>query len=282
MKTGLILEGGAMRGMFSAGVMDVLMEHGITFDGAIGVSAGAAFGMNYKSGQIGRVLRYNTRFVRDKRYSGLGVLLRTGNLYSEDFCYGEVPLVHDPFDFDAYEKNPMEFYVTLTDVHSGRPVYHKYTGREDHCFDWIRASAALPPVSCPVEIDGKKYLDGGLADAIPIRFFERRGYDRNLVVLTRPAGYRKEKTSMMPVMRLRYGKYPNVIRVLERRHRVYNGTLSYIAQKEAAGEILVLRPEAPLPLKRMERDPERLKEAYEIGRRTAEARLNEIVEFLKH
>lgn len=282
MKTGLILEGGAMRGMFSAGVMDVLMENGITFDGAIGVSAGAAFGMNYKSGQIGRVLRYNTRYVRDKRYCGLGVLLRTGNLYSADFCYDEVPRTLDPFDFDAYEKNPMEFYVTLTDVQSGRPVYHKYTGREDHCFDWIRASAALPPVSCPVEIDGKKYLDGGLADAIPIRFFERRGYDRNLVVLTRPADYRKGKTSMMPVMRLRYGKYPNVIRVLERRHRVYNGTLSYIAQKEAAGEILVLRPEAPLPLKRMERDPERLKEAYEIGRRTAETRLNEIVEFLKH
>ena len=123
MKKGLILEGGAMRGLFSAGVMDVLMENGIRFDGAIGVSAGAAFGVNYKSGQIGRVLRYNTRFVRDKRYCGIGVLLKTGNIYSTDFCYGEVPLVHDVFDFDAFEKDPMEFYVVATDVETGKPVY---------------------------------------------------------------------------------------------------------------------------------------------------------------
>ena len=155
MKTGLILEGGAMRGMFTAGVIDVLMENGIKFDGAVGVSAGAAFGVNYKSKQIGRVLRYNTKFVRDKRYCGLGVLLKTGNIYSTQFCYEEVPLKHDIFDFDTYEKNPMEFYVVATDVETGKAVYHKYEGRKDHCFDWIRASASMPMVSQIVEIDGQ-------------------------------------------------------------------------------------------------------------------------------
>ena len=137
MKTGLVLEGGGMRGLFSAGVIDVMMENGIKFDGAVGVSAGAAFGCNYKSEQIGRVLRYNTRFCSDKRYSGLGCLIKTGNLYSTEFAYGDVPLKYDPFDFETYEKNPMEFYVVCTDVNSGKPVYHKYLGRADHGFDWI-------------------------------------------------------------------------------------------------------------------------------------------------
>ncbi len=269
-----------MRGLFTAGVMDVLMENGIDFDGAVGVSAGAAFGMNYKSHQIGRVLRYNTRFVRDKRYCGLPLLLRTGNMYSADFCYNEVPLVHDVFDFDAYEASPMDFYVVATDVESGKPVYHKYTGRDDHCFEWIRATAALPLFAEIVEIDGKKLLDGGIADSIPLRFFERRGYTRNVVVLTQPLGYRKKKNGMMPVMRLKYRRYPNFLRAVERRHRVYNGTLSYIAKKEAAGEVFVLRPPEKLPVGRMERDPAQLRAAYEIGRRTATEQLEALKQFL--
>lgn len=175
MKTGLILEGGAMRGMFSAGVMDVMMENGIRFDGIIGVSAGAAFGVNYKSGQIGRAIRYNAKYCRDKRYCGVGSLLKTGNLFNTEFCYGEVPLKLDAFDFDTYEKDPTAFYVTCTDIESGKPVYHEYTGRNDHGFDWIRASASLPLVSQIVEIDGVKLLDGGIADSIPVAYFESIG-----------------------------------------------------------------------------------------------------------
>ena len=167
-----------MRGMFSAGVMDVLMEHGIQFHGAIGVSAGAAFGCNYKSGQIGRVLRYNTRFCSDKRYGGLGVLLKTGNVYSTDFAYGEVPNVHDIFDYESYEKNPMDFYVVCTDINSGKPVYHKYLGKDDHGLDWIRASASMPLVSHIVEIDGMQMLDGGISDSIPVEFFRSIGYEK--------------------------------------------------------------------------------------------------------
>ena len=172
MKTGLVLEGGAMRGMFTAGVMDVLMENGVNFDGVIGVSAGAAFGCNYKSKQIGRVIRYNTRFCADKRYGGLGSLVKTGDIYNTDFCYGTVPLELDPFDFTAYDANPQEFYVVCTDIESGQPVYHKYLGQSDHGFDWIRASASMPLVSRIVEIEGRKLLDGGIADSIPVRYFQ--------------------------------------------------------------------------------------------------------------
>ena len=156
MKKGLILEGGAMRGMFTAGVMDVLMENRIAFDGAVGVSAGAAFGCNYKSGQIGRAARYNIQYCRDSRYCGLRTLLKTGNIYSTEFCYGEVPMKLDRFDMEHYQENPMEFYVVCTDIETGKPVYHRYDGWEDHGFDWIRASASLPIVAQIVEIDGKK------------------------------------------------------------------------------------------------------------------------------
>ena len=234
MKKGLILEGGAMRGMFTAGVMDVLMEHQIEFDGVIGVSAGAAFGCNYKSGQIGRVLRYNTRFCADKRYGGVESWLKTGNIYNTEFCYGEVPLKHDPFDFAAYDRSLMEFYVVCTDIETGLPVYHRYEGWEDHGFDWIRASASMPVVSETVEIDGQKLLDGGISDSIPVSYFERK----------------------------------------------YNEQVDEIMRKEAAGGLLVIRPKLPLPVGRVEKDPEKLRKAYEIGRGEAEKRLADILRFL--
>lgn len=280
MKKGLILEGGAMRGLFSAGVIDVLMENGIEFDGVIGVSAGAAFGCNYKSGQIGRVLRYNTKFCSDKRYSGLRVLLKEGNIYSTDFCYGEVPLKHDTFDFDAFEKDPSEFWVVATDLESGKAVYHKYEGFHDHGFDWIRASASMPLVSKIVEIDSQKLLDGGMADSVPVRYFESIGYNKNIVVLTQPKDYRKKKNSLLPLIKLKYRKFPEFIKTAEKRHEVYNETLDYIKAKEEKGELLVIRPEVPIPVSKIEKDPEKLKEAYNMGRKTTENRIQEIKEYL--
>lgn len=280
MKTGLVLEGGAMRGLFTAGVMDVLMEHGIQFDGAIGVSAGAAFGCNYKSGQIGRVLRYNVRFCDDPRYCGIRSLVKTGDIYNTEFCYGEVPCQLDVFDFDAYEKNPMEFYVVCTDVETGKAVYHKHTGRNDHGFDWIRASASMPLVSHMVEIDGRKLLDGGIADSIPLPYFQSIGYDRNVVVLTQPLGYQKKPNSLMPLIRRRYRQYPKLAETMERRHIQYNKSLQHIAQEEAAGHIFVLRPQAALPVGRIEKDPKKLTAAYEMGRTAAESRLPALTQFL--
>lgn len=281
MKTGLILEGGAMRGLFTAGAMDVMMERGIPFDGVIGVSAGAAFGCNYLSGQIGRVLRYNTQFCRDKRYCGLRPLLRTGNIYSTDFCYGEVPLKLDVFDFAAFENNPAEFYVVCTDVKTGKPVYHKYTGQKDHGFDWIRASASMPLVSQIVEIDGQKLLDGGISDSIPVKYFEQLGYNRNVAVLTQPEGYRKSANRMLPLIRRKYKAYPKLVEALANRHLMYNEELDYIAKEEAAGRLFVIRPEAALPVRRVEKDPEKLRLAYQAGRDAASARMEALTAFLR-
>lgn len=280
MKKGLIMEGGAMRGMFTAGVIDVMMEQGIEFDGAVGVSAGAAFGCNYKSKQIGRVIRYNTRFCQDKRYGGFRVLLKEGNFYSRQFCYEEVPLKYDPFDYDTYEQNPMAFYVVCTDVDTGKAEYHKYENRHDHSFEWIRASASMPLVSQMVEIDGRKYLDGAMADSIPVKFFRSIGYDRNVVILTQPLGFRKKPDSLLPLMKLYYRKYPKLLETIATRHTHYNATLDEIARQEAAGELLVIRPPEKLPIGRTENDPQKLRSVYETGRRTAEAKMPEIRAYL--
>lgn len=280
MNKGLILEGGAMRGMFTAGVIDVMMENGIEYDGIIGVSAGAAFGCNYKSRQIGRAIRYNMKYCSDKRFSGIGSLLKTGNIYNTEFAYGEVPLKYDVFDFDTYESNPMDFYVVCTDIETGQPVYHNYGGKDDHCFDWIRASASMPLVSQIVEIDGQKLLDGGIADSIPVKFFESIGYDRNVAVLTQPAHYQKHENRLMPLIRHKYRQYPKLVEAMDSRHLVYNETLSYIAEQEKQGKLFVIRPKEKLQIDRVEKNPDKLKEIYDIGRQTAASRIAEMKEFL--
>lgn len=280
MKKGLVLEGGAMRGLFTAGVMDVLMENGIVFDGAVGVSAGAAFGCNYKSHQVGRVLRYNTRFCKDKRYSGIRCLIKEGNIFSTSFCYGEVPLKYDRFDFDTYKSDPMDFYVVATDLETGEAVYHKYTGDEDSGFDWIRASASMPLVSQIVEIHGEKLLDGGIADSIPVKFFEGIGFEKNIAILTQPRGYRKKKNSLLPIISMKYRKYPNFVKAVAERHVMYNDTLDYIEQREKEGKLFVIAPDTDLPVSKTEKDPEKLKNVYNIGRSITERQIDRIKAFM--
>ena len=226
------------------------------------------------------MLRYNTRFCADPRYCSVHSLRTTGNLFSEDFCYGEVPLKLDPFDFEAYARNPMAFWVVCTDVETGEAVYHEYLGREDHGLDWIRASASMPLASRIVEIEGRKLLDGGIADSIPVRFFEGIGYERSVVVLTRPLGYRKGVNRAMPLIRRVYRDYPKLIEALARRHEMYNAELDEIARQEAEGRLLIIRPDASLPVHRVEKDPERLRAAYEAGCEVAGRRLAEIRAFL--
>lgn len=279
MKTGLILEGGAMRGLFTAGVMDVLMENGITFDGVAGVSAGAAFGCNYKSGQIGRVLRYNTDYCRDPRYCSFRSLIKTGNLYGADFCYRELPDELDLFDYDTYKSSPMEFHVVCTDVETGQAVYQNCMD-EENLLQWIRASASMPLASRIVEIDGRKLLDGGIADSIPLRYFESIGYDRNVVVLTQPEGYEKGRNKILPLMKLALGKYPELIKTLASRHEVYNETTKYVKEKEEKGEVFVIRPESALEIGKIEHDPAKIKKAYEDGRKVALAELEQLKKFL--
>ena len=281
MKTGLVMEGGAMRGMFTCGVIDVLMENGVTFDGAAGISAGACFGCNFKSRQIGRPIRYNKRYCRDPRYCSLRSLLKTGDLYGADFCYRELPEVLDPFDYAAFAANPMVFYIGAADVDTGEVVYHRCTdgGKEDML--WMRASASMPMVSRIVEADGHRLLDGGIVDPVPFRFMEEQGYDRNVYILTQPRGYRKEKSDALPLMRLVLRKTPKMVRAMEVRHEVYNRQMAEIDGKEARGEILVIRPPEALGISRTEHDPDQLERVYRVGRAEAEKALPRLREFLK-
>ena len=280
MKTGLVLEGGAMRGMFTAGVLDVFMENGISFNGMVGVSAGAAFGCSFKSRQIGRALRYNLKYCRDKRYCSLYSLITTGDMYGAEFCYRELPKKLDLFDDKAYDENPMKFYAVCTDVESGAPCYFRCDRSDDEFTEILRASASMPMVSRIVEARGKRLLDGGVSDSIPLKFFESEGYDRNIVVLTRPFAYRKKKNSLMPLIRLKYRKYPKLVLAMKNRHKMYNETLEYISEKENSGEILVIRPQKELSVGHAEHDREKLKKAYDEGRNEALGRLSEIKAFL--
>ena len=280
MRTGLVMEGGAMRGMFTAGVTDVLMENRIFFDGAIGVSAGAAFGCNYKSDQPGRVIRYNIRFCDDKRYCSLRSLIKTGDLFGADFCYHKIPDELDPFDKDTFNSSHMRFYVVCTDVDTGRPVYRQCKTADDECYELIRASASMPVVSRPVTVGEITMLDGGMSDPIPIRYFESIGYDRNVVILTQPDGYVKKQTSGLGIMKLLLRKYPKVYEAMCDRHIIYNESLEYIREKELNGRIFVIRPEAPLGIGRTERDPVKLRNTYNTGRKAAEKAVSALVEYL--
>ena len=280
MKTGLIMEGGAMRGMFTAGVLDVLMENGLVTDGAIGVSAGAVFGCNYKSHQIGRVIRYNTEYCNDKRYASFKNLVKTGNLYSEQFCYHEVPEKLDPFNEAAFAASPMDFFVVCTDVKTGEPIYHKCRKVDAEDVLWMEASASMPLAAKIVKIGHYGLLDGGVADSIPVRFFESIGYKRNLIILTQPKGYIKKKNKFLPAIRAKYFRYPAFVEAVADRHERYNETLSYISMLEQAGKDYVIRPPIPLEIGAMERDPAQLRRVYETGRAVAQIQVEKIRDFL--
>lgn len=280
MKRGLILEGGAMRGMFTSGVLDVLMENGIEFDGAIGVSAGATFGCNIKSRQPGRAIRYNKRFSHDWRYCSLRSLLTTGDLYGADFCYNELPKHLDLFDFDTYRSNPMEFWVVASDCETGKPVYKRLDTCNNSDLAWMRASASMPAVSRIVEIDGRKLLDGGITDSIPLAYFESIGYDRNVVVLTQPETYRKGPNRLMWLMRLILRRYPMIVKALRDRHLEYNQTTANVRQRAAQGDVLVICPDKPLGISRTEKNPDELQRVYDEGRRIASSQLDRIRQFL--
>ena len=279
-KTGLILEGGAMRGMFTSGVLDVFLENGIEFDGAIGVSAGATFGCNLKSRQIGRAIRYNKRFAHDWRYCSLRSLIFTGDMYGARFCYDTLPNKLDVFDRKAYQENPMEFYCVASDCKTGLPVYKKLETCDQHELTWMRASASMPLVSRVVSIDGYKLLDGGMTDSIPLKYFESIGYNRNVVILTQPRDFHKKPASLMWLMKLMLHKYPLLVEAMRRRPEVYNEETADVFEKADRGEAFVICPEKSLGISRTENNPEELQRVYDEGRRIATTLLPNLKEFL--
>ena len=280
MKSGLILEGGAMRGMFTCGVLDVFMENGITFDGAAGISAGAVFGCNLKSQQIGRAIRYNKAYCRDPRYCSIRSLLRTGDLFGVDFCYHVLPDVLDPFDREMFQKNEMEFYIGATNIRTGEAVFHRCSDGEAVDIEWMRASASMPLVSKIVKIDGLELLDGGIADPVPYAFMEENGYRHNVIVLTQPAGYLKKKEPLLPLIQIGLRKYPKLEKAMEIRHLQYNLQMEEIEEREKAETALVIRPPEALGIGHTEHNPQELERVYQVGRREALHRLEEIKEFI--
>lgn len=281
MASGLVLEGGAMRGLFTAGVLDVLMENNVTFDVAVGVSAGAAFGVNMKSKQIGRVLRYNLRFAGKPYYASWKSWRRSGNLYAENFCFHIIPEKLDVFDKKTFMANPMEFWCVATDAATGKPVYHKLRDAGYVDLEWIRASSSIPFFAHPVAIKGHYYFDGGVSDSVPYDFLVKNNFDKKVVITTQPKEYRKKQSKLFPIEKVILREYPAVLKKLATRAEDYNAVLDEIQRDEDNGETFVIGPPYPLNIGTVESDKDEIKRVYEIGRKEAEKVLPELVGYLK-
>ena len=280
---GLVLEGGGQRCMYSAAIIDAMMQHGITVDGIVGVSAGSAFGVNMKSGQMGRALRYNKKFCNDPRYTSLKALITTGNLYTTDFCYGTVPRKLDVFDTDAFTKSPIKYWSVCTDVRTAEPVYLPLTDGGDRDMRIIQASASMPLVSNVIDVDDMLLLDGGISDSIPLKWMQEQGYDKNVVILTQVKGYRKERSRIVPLLcRLLLRKYPAIADALARRHEMYNAQIDYVLDQERKGNIFLIQPKVSTGISRIERNPEKLQQQYDLGAADAQALIPSLREFIIH
>lgn len=278
MKTGLVLEGGAMRGMYTAGVLDVFLENNINVDTAVGVSAGALFGVNYLSGQKGRVIRYNKRFNKDKNYMGLRPMLREGNIVSTKYAYDEVPRKLDPFDDEAFKNSCVPFYAVVTDIMNGEPKYIQIKSVFEQ-MDTLRASGSMPFVSKPVELDGRTYLDGAISDSIPFEWLSAQGCDKLIVILTRDAEYRKKPMPSLPI-KLYSKKYPQLAAKLMNRHILYNRSSDLLKQWEKDGKAFVIRPSKPIEIGRIEKDPHKLQSVYELGVKDCKAYLEALKSYM--
>lgn len=263
MKIGLVLEGGAMRGMYTAGVLDTFLDKDFWVDGIISVSAGALFGVNYPSKQKGRAIRYNKKFMPDSRYVSLKNLIKAGNIISKAFAFYEVPFKQDVFDNTTFQQTQMDFYATITNLNTAQAEYVKLTDPLAQ-MEVLRATSAMPYVSMPVEINSVPYLDGAIADSIPLEQMKKMGYDKIIVVLTRTLDYRKSKPN--PILaKLWYRKYPKFADVVNNRYAMYNKQVENVIEQAEKGEIFVIRPSVDLNIKRVEKDPNKLQAMYDLG-----------------
>ena len=280
-KTALVLEGGAMRGIYTAGVLDVLLKNKIYVDAVIGVSAGSIHGCSYVSEQYERSISYYKTCRSDYRFMSFQSWIKSGNICDTNYCYDEVPNKIYPFDHDAFEKSKTKFYVTVTNLETGEPEYIYLKSLRGKNIDYLRASASMPVVSKIVEIDGKKYLDGGMSDSIPIEYFKSIGYDRCIIVKTKDKSYKKTKEKILPIAKRMYKDYPKFYEKLKNRHIDYNNQIKLIRELEEKGEVLVIEPSRKLKISRLEKKIENVEEAYNQGRIDAGNRLKDIKKFLK-
>lgn len=278
MSVGMVLEGGGMRGLYTAGVLDTLMNEKIKVNGMVTVSAGALFGINYASGQHGRALRYNKTYLKDKRYMGMRHLLRTGDIINKEFAYYTVPYSLDVFDEQSFKKSEIDFYATVTNMETGKAEYKQITDPFSQ-METLRASGSMPFVSKPVDLEGTPYLDGGVADSIPYQKASELGYDKKVVILTRPLDYRKSKPNDF-LIDMWYKKYPQFKETLKQRYLNYNETVEKIIKDGQSKESFVIRPSVTIPIKRLERDPDKLQMMYDLGVKDTIARLDELKDYI--
>ena len=280
MKVGLLLEGGAMRGMYTCGVLDVLLDEKIKVDCIMGVSAGALFGVNFKSRQRGRGIRFNLKYIKDKRYMGLYPLITTGNIVNQEFCFNDIPNILDDFNYASFKRTKEDFYAVVTNMYTGKAEYKKIDELKGENVEYLRASGSMPFVSKPVEVNGQKYLDGGIADSIPIDKMVKMGYDKIIVVLTRHVGYRKRRanTSLAKVV---YKDYPKLIDAMAKRYRVYNKSVDEVELLSKTRDVFLIRPSKHIKIKRIEKNEKVLKEMYELGVNDTKEKLTELKEYLK-
>lgn len=279
-QAGLILEGGGMRGVYTTGVLDAFLENDIEFSAVYGVSAGSCHACSYLSKQYGRGYKVTSEYINDPRYCSVKSLLKTGDMFGVDFCYSQIPDVYIPYDYETFSKYEGRFYSVLTNLETGEAEYHRVKDLTKQMWA-IRASSSLPMLSRTIIAKGHPYLDGGCTDSIPVKRSMEAGNKKNVVILTRDASYRKESNSMMPLIRLRYKKYPRFIEKMEDRHILYNETLEFIEKEEEKGNIFVIRPQEEVQVDRLEKDTAKLKVLYEQGLEDGRAAIEAMKAYLE-
>ncbi|CDA11456.1 patatin-like phospholipase family protein [Intestinibacter bartlettii] len=278
-KAGLVVEGGGMRGVYSSGVLDFFIEKDLFFENNYGVSAGACHLCSYLAKQYKRAFRVNVDYLNDKRYCSVHSLLKTGNLFGAEMLYDIIPNELDLFDYDTYNKNESNFYVVITDINTGKPEYVKIGDLKKDII-YVRASSSLPLLAKNVKINDKEYLDGGISDSIPIKKSIADGNKKNVVILTRDSTYRKGKNSLMPIIKLKYKKYPNFVKSMADRYIVYNEILDFIKELENNGDVFVIRPKKPVNIGRTEKNREKLEALYNDGYNDAKDCYEELLKYL--
>ncbi|WP_449539593.1 patatin-like phospholipase family protein [Ferdinandcohnia sp. Marseille-Q9671] len=277
---GLVLEGGGMRGVYTAGILEYFMEQKLYFPYVIGVSAGACMAASYLSRQMGRNRTVNIDYVNHPNYLSFRNVVRHKQLFGMDFIFDEIPNKHVPYDYESFYQSKEEFVVGATDCETGEPIYFKKEDYGNDILKVIRASSSLPFVAPIIEFKGKKLLDGGITDPIPLEKAQKDGNLKNIVILTRNRGYLKKKSNMMWVVRRSYREYPNLAKAVEERYKRYNDTIAYIEKEEKAGRVFVFSPTEPLEVGRVERNPVKLSKLYELGYQDAAAQFSQFQRWL--
>ena len=280
-KGGLVLEGGGMRGVYTAGVLDFFIDKDIYFENTYGVSAGICHACSYLAKQRDRAYRVNVDYLDDKRYASFYSLVTTGDYFGVKMVYEDIPNKLYPFDKKTFEEYEGNLYSVVTNMKTGEAEYIKLKDMDKDII-YVRASSSLPLLSRIVKVDGKEYLDGGIADSIPIEKAIKDGNEKNVVVLTQPNGYRKEENKLLPVMKIKYKKYPNFINSMANRHINYNNSLDKIKEEEEKGNVFVIRPSESLDITRLEKNKDKLEALYNLGYNDAKKAYNKLLNFISN